>query len=122
MDSSDLVYHRKDKKVMALGYRINSRLLEQGLPAVGQVGGGGLGDLVVPAGLLLLQQTFMKEGGSKVESPKEEERASHDKAEVVNESLYDKLLALVNYRPNIPKKRLTRRYSKKGRRRTRRRR
>ena len=107
MFNNDLVYYQKDGKVKALGYTIENALLEKGLPVFGQSGGGkALGNLVVPAGLLLLQQTFRgdnddknDDGNNGTASPinNVEDR---NNVEVIGEGLFDKLLQLMNTKQN----------------------
>ena len=98
MFNNDLVYYQKGNKVKALGYTIENALLEKGLPVFGQSGGGqALGNLVVPAGLLLLQQTF--QGNEDKDDKDNNETASpinnvedRNNVEVIGEGLFDKLL------------------------------
>ena len=102
MFNNDLVYYQKDGKVKALGYTIENALLEKGLPVFGQSGGGqALSNLVVPAGLLLLQQTF--QGNEDKDDQDNNETASpinnvedRNNVEVIGEGLFDKLLQLMN--------------------------
>lgn len=60
LTTNDFVYSRDDDgKVYSGGYKVDSLLLEKGIPLITkkQKGGGSLlGDLVVPAGLLYIQQ------------------------------------------------------------------
>ena len=60
LTTNDFVYSRdKDGKVYSGGYKVESLLLEKGIPLVtkNQKGGGSvLGNMVVPAGLLYTQQ------------------------------------------------------------------
>ena len=60
LTTNDFVYSRdEDGKVYSGGYKVDSLLLEKGIPLITkkQKGGGSLlGDLVVPAGLLYVQQ------------------------------------------------------------------
>jgi hypothetical protein len=92
MQDSDFVYYQKGGKIKSLGYAVDSLLLEKGLPAVAQSGGGkGTANLIVPAGLLLLQQTFVKE-----KAPTAPVASHRGDAEVIDASLYDKLLELVS--------------------------
>ncbi len=60
LTKNDFVYSRdKDGKVYSGGYKVESLLLENGIPLItkNQKGGGSiLGNMVVPAGLLYTQQ------------------------------------------------------------------
>ena len=120
MFDNDFVYHQKGGKITSLGYTINNMLLEKGLPAFAQSGGGrGGSDLIIPAGLLLLQQTIQKQ--TDLEDLKVEKLEDVD---VIDNSLYDKLLQLVSVKK--PKqqrrtKRQTKRQIKKRKNKTRRR-
>jgi len=117
MFNNDLVYYQKGGKVKALGYTIDNILLEKGMPVLGQSGGGHpLGDLVVPAGLLLLQQTFkgvVDDVGTSSTLKNVEDRKN---VEVIGEGLFDKLLQLVSIKQ---KKRHTQRRKRKRKKHTR---
>ena len=61
LTTNDFVYSRdQDGKVYSGGYKVESLLLEKGIPLItknNQKGGGSiLGNMVVPAGLLYVQQ------------------------------------------------------------------
>ena len=115
MFDNDFVYHQEGGKIKSLGYTINNMLLENGLPVFSQRGGGlpGGSDLIIPAGLLLLQQTFEKQ--KKIDDIKVEKLEDVD---VIDEGLYDKLLKLVSVKT---KKKQTRRRVKKRKNKTRKR-
>ena len=119
MFENDFVYHQKDGKIKSLGYTINNILLEEGLPAFAQSGGGlpGGSDLIIPAGLLLLQQTIQKP--TDLKDLKVEKLEDVD---VIDNSLYDKLLQLVSVKkPKQKPKRQTKRRIKKRKNKSRRR-
>lgn len=122
MFNNDLVYYQKGGKVKALGYTIENALLEKGLPVFGQSGGGhALGNLVVPAGLLLLQQTFQSDndGDDNNETSSTLNNVEDRKnVEVIGEGLFDKLLQLMNTKQ---KKRCTQRRKRKRKKHTRKR-
>jgi hypothetical protein len=94
MGPNDMVFHKEGGKITAGAFKINSDFL--GYPVAklyNQQNGGNLNipsnllnGLAVPAGLLLLQQTIG--GGSS------NEHTSQD--DVINDSLYDKLLKLAS--------------------------
>ena len=111
MLNSDLIYYQKGGKIKSLGYTVNSSLLEKGLPVIAQSGGGSMSDLVIPAGLLLLQQTF--ERGKNIEDMKVEKL---EDVKVIDDGIYEKLLQLVSVKK---KRRRTRRHSKKRKNKTR---
>ena len=117
MFENDFVYHQKGGKITSLGYTINNMLLEKGLPAFAQSGGGlpGGSDLIIPAGLLLLQQTIQK--STDLEDLKVEKLEDVD---VIDNSLYDKLLQLVSVK-KTKRRRQTKRHVKKRKNKTRRR-
>jgi hypothetical protein len=90
MDAENFVYHKNNGKVMAAGYSINNRLLEGGIPAISNYKiqkGGKLETLAVPAGLFLLQQSIHTKSNALEKIEKE--------SEVIGDSLYDKLLELM---------------------------
>ncbi len=91
--SKDLVFSRVNGKIMAGGYKINSKLLEGGRSLCGITRGGGggaagvgsiLNGLAVPFGLLVAQQELGKKINTKKISTNE----------VVDGGLYDKLVDL----------------------------
>ena len=93
--SKDLVFSRENGKIMAGGYKINSKLLEgeRSLCGISREGGGlgasgGVGSilngLAVPFGLLVAQQELGKKINTKKISTNE----------VVDGGLYDKLIDL----------------------------
>lgn len=108
-NKDDFVYLKNGDNVESAGFKINSLLMKQNIPAMNtinaptQSGGSvssALNDLAVPAGLLLLQQkTFKHYKGDNMDN------------EVVNEDLFDKLLKMAG--PNKNKKLTKRRKPKK---------
>ncbi len=118
MFNNDLVYYQKGGKVKALGYTIENALLEKGMPVLGQSGGGHpLVDLVVPAGLLLLQQTF-QDNKPDIKALQQQHTQDKKNVEVIGESLFDKLLQLASIKQ---KKKRTQRRKRKRKKSTRRR-
>ncbi len=98
MCSNDMIFNKENGKVTALGWNINSELLQNDFPlaAQSQVGGGTgtVQDLAVPAGLIILKK--MIDSNTKVplndllEEPK-----------TIGEDLYDKLLNLAGRKKRI---------------------
>ena len=86
LTTNDFVYSRDEHgKVYSGGYKVESLLLEKGIPLITkkQKGGGSLlGDLVVPAGLLYAQQKT---------TPAKYDTKNYGE---VPEDLFDKLLEL----------------------------
>lgn len=88
--SNDLVYHAQDNEIQSGGMKVNSILLQNG-GSLGSVKKGGtistmLGDLVVPVGLIYLQERLNK-------------RIGHDttvnlNSEPISETLYEKILGI----------------------------
>jgi len=92
MDINDMIFNKQDGKITALGWDINSKLLQNDFPlaAQGQVGGGASGtiqNLAVPAGLIILQNMIDSNTKSSLNDLLEEPK-------VIGEDLYDKLLNL----------------------------
>jgi hypothetical protein len=88
MDSDDMIFNKTGGKVTALGWTVNSQLLQNDFPlsAHCQSGGGSaIQGLAVPAGLILLQNMIDSNTNmsSLLEAPK-----------VIGHNLYDKLLTL----------------------------
>ena len=99
LDGNDLVFYKDSEGVHAGAYLINSKMLNNLTPVceISQCGGGGpasagssianmLSGLAVPAGLLMLQQEYGKNVRVKKTNTNE----------VVESSLYDKLVDLAN--------------------------
>jgi hypothetical protein len=114
MNNENFVFMKEGNKVMAGGYEVDSAMLREGLPAIGNIqkGGGGLDTLAVPAGLFLLQQ-HVKGGPNPYVT-------NDDSPSVIGDDLYDKLLSLMTTGDKKKKKRFTRRKKSSAKRRTRR--
>jgi hypothetical protein len=110
-NKNDFVYLKNGESVESSGYKINSLLMNEEIPAMNtmnnesQVAGGSvssiLNNLAVPAGLLLMQQKTLKHY--------KDENGMND--QVVNDDLFDKLLKMAG--PNKNKK-LTKKHKFKG--------
>ena len=109
MDASQLVFNNEGGNITAAGYSIDSAMFQQGPPAAVMNGGGAsvsslleslkLGELAVPLGLFYLQDLAKKSSDSfntsVFELYDEVDDESSD-VKLVEDSLYDKLLAMVN--------------------------
>jgi len=111
--SQDMVYRRDDGEVQSGGMKVNSILLKNGHPlGYGKKGGTVdkmLGDLIVPVGLIYLQEHLDK-------------RVNRDypmqlNSEPITDTLYDKLLGIDNAQTKKPAKKTRR--SKKHNKKTR---
>lgn len=118
MDSSELVFNNEDGKITGVGYLIDNTFLQQGQPAavLAQQGqpahvmtGGSiietlkLGDLAVPLGLFYLQDLAKKTSSSFNTSVFElYDDVERDDVKLIEESLYDKLLSMVNVEDETP--------------------
>ena len=117
MNDENFVYYKgSNGKIMAGGYEIKSELLQGGAPAIksikSQKGGGNIQTLAVPAGLFLLQQSFDSNANTLPILEKY--------PQIIEESLYSRLLDLV--KPEKASKRKSRKLRKrKKKRKTRRR-
>jgi len=87
IESTDMIFNKVGGKVTALGWNVNSELLQGGLPIAAQVGGGAIQNLAVPAGLIILKNMIDSNTKSPLNDLLEEPA-------VIGENLYDKLLAL----------------------------
>jgi len=109
MESSQLVFETDNTgTVTAAGYRIDNAMLQQGQPAavMSSMSGGSsiieslkLGELAVPLGLFYLQDLVKKSSESfntSVFELYDEVNDDSSHVELVEDSLYDKLLAMVN--------------------------
>jgi hypothetical protein len=107
MDASQLVFQNEGDNITAAGYLIDSAMLQQGQPAAVMHGGGAgsfieslkLGELAVPLGLFYLQDLAKKSSDSfntSVFDLYDEVDAESPDVKLVEDSLYDKLLAMVN--------------------------
>jgi hypothetical protein len=103
MNQNDMVYYKQDGNITAGGFKINSAFLSSGAPFAtlykqmgGSSGGSSLLDgLAVPAGLLMIQQSIG--GGDTTPRYKTSEK------NVINDTLYDKLLKLASNGVEEPK-------------------
>jgi hypothetical protein len=108
MDASQLVFHNEGGNITAAGYSIDSTMFQQGQPALIKGGGASvsslleslkLGELAVPLGLFYLQDLAKKSSDSFNTSVFELYDQVDDESpdvKLVEDSLYDKLLAMVN--------------------------
>ena len=92
MSIDDMIFNKKDGKVTAVGWDINSELLQNDFPlSVHAQSGGGDGNvlqnLAVPAGLILLKNMI----DSKAKTPI---RDLLEEPKVIGEGLFEKLLNL----------------------------
>lgn len=113
MDLTELVFDKKDGNVVAAGYLIDSKMLKNGEPAAVVKGGGvsglldalKLGELAVPVGLFYLQDLAKKSVDTFNTSVFElYDNDESSPVELVETSLYDKLLAMVEEKPSSNKK------------------
>lgn len=108
MDASQLVFNNEGGNITAAGYSIDSAMFQQGQPAAVMNGGASvsslleslkLGELAVPLGLFYLQDLAKKSSDSFNTSVFELYDQVDDESsdvKLVEDSLYDKLLAMVN--------------------------
>jgi len=107
MNASQLVFQNEGGNITAAGYSIDSAMFQQGQPAAVMNGGGAaslleslkLGELAVPLGLFYLQDLAKKSSDSFNTSVFDLYNEVDDESSDVNlveDSLYDKLLAMVN--------------------------
>ena len=120
-NKNDFVYLKNGDTIESSGYKINSLLMNEKIPAMKtmntahQVAGGNtcvsslLNDLAVPAGLLLMQQKSLKHY----------ENANKNNDQVVSDDLFDKLLKMAG--PSKNKKLTRRKLKSKNHRKTKRR-
>lgn len=92
MNTDDMIFNKKDGKVTAVGWDINSELLQNDFPlsAHAQSGGGdgsALQNLAVPAGLILLKNMIDSNTKNPIRDLLEEPK-------IIGEDLFDKLLNL----------------------------
>jgi hypothetical protein len=89
MKSNDMIFNKADGKVTAVGWNVNSELLQNDFPlsANVQVGGGVIQNLAVPAGLIILKNMIDSNTKSPLNDLLEEPA-------VIGENLYDTLLSL----------------------------
>jgi hypothetical protein len=122
MDSAELVFDKKDGNVVAAGYLIDSKMLKNGEPTAVVRGGGSLlealklGELAVPVGLFYLQDLAKKSVDSFNTSVFELYDTDDELSPVklVENSLYDKLIAMVE-EPIVNKKaKMTRKKRERG--------
>lgn len=108
MEASQLIFeNNEDGTITAAGYKIDNLMLNRGEPAAVLAGGGissiidslKLGDLAVPLGLFYLQDLAKKSSDSFNTSVFELYDSVDDESssvKLVEDSLYDKLLDMVN--------------------------
>lgn len=108
MDATELVFNNENGNKTAAGYSIDSAMFQQGQPAAVMNGGASvsslleslkLGELAVPLGLFYLQDLAKKSSDSFNTSVFELYDQVDDESsdvKLVEDSLYDKLLAMVN--------------------------
>ena len=118
MNKEDFVFMKDGDKIMAGGYEVDSKLLQDGMPAIANIQkGGGLETFAVPAGLFLLQQ-HVKNGPNPFIT-------TNESPSMISEDLYDRLLSLMTVDEKKKKRQTKRSKSKrsksKKKRRTRRR-
>ena len=99
MNTDDMIFNKKDGKVTAVGWDINSELLQNDFPlsAHAQSGGGNgsaLQNLAVPAGLILLKNMIDSNTKNPIRDLLEEPK-------IIGEDLFDKLLNLAARKKRI---------------------
>tara|TARA_B100001250_G_scaffold317051_1_gene279486 strand:+ start:120 stop:482 length:363 start_codon:yes stop_codon:yes gene_type:complete len=98
--SNDMVYYKEKDKIQSGGMKVNSILLKNGDPLGYSKKGGTipnmLGDLVVPVGLIYLQEHLNKRMNK--------EPVMQLNSEPIPDSLYDKLLGIDNTETKSKKK------------------
>jgi len=116
MESSQLLFEKENGNITAAGYRIDNLMMQQGQPASVLSGGSGadiiqtlkLGGLAVPLGLFYLQDLVKKSAGSFNTSVFELYDDDTSSVELVEDTLYDKLLSMVSEETPIKKNKITR--------------
>ena len=106
METSQLVFNKEGGNVTAAGYLIDSKMLQQGEPTAVLKGGAiasifdslKLGELAVPIGLFYLQDLAKQSSNAFNTSVFELYDTDEETSDVklVEDTLYDKLLAMVN--------------------------
>jgi len=113
--SNDMVYYKEKDKIQSGGMKVNSILLRNGDPLGYSKKGGTipnmLGDLVVPVGLIYLQEHLNKRMNK--------ESVMQLNNEPIPDSLYDKLLGIDNTETKSRKKAKTSRQRKNKNKKTR---
>ena len=109
METTQLVFNNQDGAVTAAGYLIDSAMLQQGQPAAVMTGGSLLDamGLAVPLGLFYLQDLAKKSSESFNTSVFELYDEGDDESsnvKLVEDSLYEKLLAMVEGEEKLSKK------------------
>ena len=104
METSQLVFNKEGDNVTAAGYLIDSKMLQHGQPTAVLKGGASIfealkiGEIAVPLGLFYLQDLAKQSSDtfntSVFELYDNDEETSNIK--LVEDTLYDKLLAMVN--------------------------
>ena len=97
MESSDLIFERNGDNITAAGYLIDSKLMQSNNPVARVTTGGGI-ELAVPLGLFYIQDLAKKSSNSFNTSVFDMYYEEDDETTVslVDETLYDKLLSMVN--------------------------
>jgi len=116
MESTDLIFERNGDAITAAGYLIDSKLIRENKPVA--IGGGGI-ELAVPLGLFYIQDLAKKSSNSFNTSVFDvyDEADDNNSVRLVDDSLYDKLLSMVN--SNVASKAKTTRRKRQIARRTR---
>ena len=110
METTQLVFNNQNGAVTAAGYLIDSAMLQQGQPAAVMTGGSLLDamGLAVPLGLFYLQDVAKKSSESfntsVFELYDEGDDESSSNVKLVEDSLYEKLLAMVEGEEKVSKK------------------
>ena len=111
---NDLVFHKKNGKVAAGGYIINSKILQKGGAAIKNLNvsnSNGIQKMAIPAGLFLIHQNKKMSEDLNIEK-------HVDKIGTVNDGIFDNLFKMMGGRKK-KKQRLTRRSKKRNKRKTR---
>ena len=92
ISNDDMIFNKKDGNITAMGWNINSELLQNDFPlAANFQSGGGQGEvlqnLAVPAGLILLKNMIDSNTKKPIRDLLEEPK-------VIGDGLFDKLLSL----------------------------
>lgn len=97
MESTDLIFERNGDDITAAGYLIDSKLMKTNNPVATVTTGGGI-ELAVPLGLFYIQDLAKKSSTSFNTSVFDlyDEADDNNSVSLVDDSLYDKLLSMVN--------------------------
>ena len=99
MENDDMCIYKKDGQIKALGWNINSKLLQNDFPLAAhhQTGGGTastIQNLAVPAGLIILKKMIDSNTKPSLKDIIEEPK-------VIGEDLYEKLLSLAGKKKRV---------------------